>query len=103
MANTVASRKAVILTALSLEYVAVQAHLSNLREQVSTNGTIYEIGTFMAPSYTWEVCIAGIGAGNEKAALAAQSAINYFKPEVAFFVGVAGGLKEKELVLGDVV
>ncbi len=103
MANTTASRRAVILTALRLEYVAVQAHLYDLRRQEGDDGTIYEVGTFTASSYTWEVCIVEIGAGNEVSALAAQSAINYFKPHVAFFVGVAGGLKENELTLGDVV
>jgi nucleoside phosphorylase len=102
MSNTTVTRRAVILTALRLEYVAVQAHLHNFREHVD-GGTVYEIGTFITPSYTWEVCIVEIGTGNEEAALAAQSALNYFKPEVAFFVGVAGGLKENELTLGDVV
>jgi nucleoside phosphorylase len=96
-------RKAVILTALRLEYMAVYAHLHNFREQVDSDGTIYEIGTFVASPYTWEVCIAEIGVGNERAALAAQSVINYFKPEVIFFVGVAGGLKGDEIALGDVV
>jgi nucleoside phosphorylase len=103
MSNTTASRKAVILTALRIEYMAVQAHLHDLREQVNSNGTIYEVGTFIAAPYTWEVCITQIGTGSGNAALAAQSAINHFKPEVAFFVGVAGGLKEDEIALGDVV
>jgi nucleoside phosphorylase len=102
MSNTTASRRAVILTALRLEYIAVRAHLHGFHEE-EDGGTVYEIGTFTASPYTWEVCIAEIGAGNEGAALAAQSAINYFKPNVALFVGVAGGLKEKELALGDVV
>jgi nucleoside phosphorylase len=102
MSNTTVTRRAVILTALPFEYKAVQAHLHNSREQVDSR-TVYEIGTFIAPPYIWEVCIVEIGTGNEEAALAAQSALNYFKPEVAFFVGVAGGLKENELTLGDVV
>ena len=103
MANTTASRRAVILTALGLEYVAVLAHLSNVRREEGDDGTFYEIGTFAAPLYTWEVCIAEIGIGNEGAALATQSAISHFNPDVAFFVGVAGGLKKDELNLGDVV
>jgi nucleoside phosphorylase len=103
MSNPTASRKAVILTALRLEYIAVHAHLHNFREQVDSNGMVYEVGTFIAPSYTWEVYIAEIGTGNGGAALEAQSAINHFKPELAFFVGVAGGLKADEITLGDVV
>lgn len=100
MSNTTAVRRAVILTALRLEYMAVRAHLGNFREEVYDN-TVYEIGTFSTPQQTWEVCIAEIGMGNEKAALAAQNAMNYFKPSVALFVGVAGGLKE--VIRGDVV
>lgn len=99
MANTLIARRAVILTALPFEYKAVHAHLQNPHEHVDDR-TVYEIGTFVAPPYIWEVCIAEIGIGNEGAALAAQGAINYFKPEVAFFVGVAGGLQENELTLG---
>src|ERR1019366_2322507 len=102
MSNTTTSRRAVIVTALGLEYTAVRAHLQDFRQEENA-GTVYGIGTFTTPLYKWKVCITENGAGNEQAALSAQSAINYFKPDVALFVGVAGGLKEKELALGDVV
>ncbi len=102
MSNTTSPRRAVILTALELEYMEVRAHLQNLREE-EYDSAVYEIGTFTTPLYTWQVCITEIGSGNDVAALAAQRAMSYFKSDVAFFVGVAGGLKEKELKLGDVV
>ncbi len=94
---------AVILTALSVEYLAVRGHLTNLQEITHDRGTIYERGYFGAQDRIWEVGILEIGAGNPGAALAAERSIAYFNPDVILFVGVAGGIKEKEVRLGDVV
>jgi nucleoside phosphorylase len=94
---------AVILTALNVEYQAVRGHLTNLQEITHDRGTIYERGYFGAQDRIWEVGIVEIGAGNPGAALEAERSIAYFKPDVILFVGVAGGIKEKEVRLGDVV
>jgi nucleoside phosphorylase len=94
---------AVILTALSVEYQAVRGHLTNLQEITHDRGTIYERGYFGAQDRIWEVGIVEIGAGNPGAALEAERSIAYFNPDVILFVGVAGGIKEKEVRLGDVV
>jgi nucleoside phosphorylase/tetratricopeptide (TPR) repeat protein len=93
-------RRAVILTALPVEYEAVRAHLTELREQTH-KGTVYEIGKFSALSARWEILITEVGPGNPAAAVEAERAIDYFTPQIALFVGVAGGLKDVKL--GDVV
>ena len=92
---------AVILTALSVEYQAVRAHLTNPQEIIHPQGTIYEQGQFTANGQTWDVGMVEIGAGNPGAALEAEQAIAHFNPDVILFVGVAGGIKD--VALGDVV
>lgn len=90
-------KKAVIITAIPCEYAAVRKRLGNRVEDTHPSGSVYEVGDFL----DWSVLIAEIGAGNERAAAEAERAIEYFKPHVIFFVGVAGGVKD--VVLGDVV
>lgn len=90
---------AIILTALSEEYQAIREQLRNLEEIVLPSGTIYEKGVFGEEQAF--VAVAEIGAGGPGAAAEAIRAIDHFKPEVALFVGIAGGLKDVEI--GDVV
>ena len=90
-------KRAVILTALPVEYKAVRQHLSDCSEHTHQKGTVYEKGRFE----DWEILIAEISAGNETAALEAERAIQHFSPNVQTFVGVVGGIKDVKL--GDVV
>lgn len=92
---------AVILTALPVEYRAVRTHLSDVKEIVHPQGDVYERGIFSTKARSWDICIVETGAGNTRAAQKAERAINYFNPDVVFFVGVAGGIKDVHL--GDVV
>jgi nucleoside phosphorylase len=94
--------RAVILTALPVEYLAVQKFLTGLRDVVHPLGTVYEQGIFAGDGFAWDVVIAQVGAGITKAAIAAERAISNFKPDVLLFVGIAGGLKD-DVEIGDVV
>ncbi|NET33815.1 MAG: 5'-methylthioadenosine/S-adenosylhomocysteine nucleosidase [Cyanothece sp. SIO1E1] len=92
----------VILTALPEEFLAVKAHLSNVREEIhSESKTVYERGQFLSRQVTWDVAIVETGQGNSSAADETQRAIAYFNPDVVLFVGVAGG--RKDVAIGDVV
>ena len=92
---------AVILTALPVEYLAVRAQLSDLREDIHPQQTIYERGRFVSLKQNWDIGIVEIGTGNPTAAMETERAIAYFQPDVILFVGVAGGIKDVEI--GDVV
>jgi nucleoside phosphorylase len=67
-----------------------------LRED-TIKGTVFHVGQFG----DWEIALAECGAGNVRAALTIERAIDYFSPEVACFVGIAGGVKD--VAIGDVV
>lgn len=90
--------RAVILTALEIEYQAVLNCLLETNEvEHPVTGTLYD----RAPFEKWEIIVAQIGPGNTVTARETEQAISYFHPEAIFFVGVAGG--RKDVRLGDVV
>ena len=88
---------AVIVTALTIEQEAVVEHLRDVSEEPEVRGSIYRRGIFGS----WDVIVAEVGAGNERASAEAERAIAHYSPEVALFVGVAGAVKD--LQHGDVV
>ncbi|HKV59113.1 MAG TPA: hypothetical protein VJO32_12565, partial [Ktedonobacteraceae bacterium] len=94
--------RAVILTAIELEFMAVREHLNldGIHEE-EYHGSIYDRGNFAAHGRTWDVLIGQVGAGNSASAAAVERAVTYFDPEVILFVGVAGGVKDAQI--GDVV
>jgi adenosylhomocysteine nucleosidase len=94
--------KILIVTALSLEFEAAKAFLMNVRPVTHpSTGTIYDTGIYTAGEKTIEVYLLEAGAGNVRAAEETGRAIDFFKTEFVFFVGVAGGIKDVKL--GDVV
>jgi nucleoside phosphorylase len=94
-------RRAVIITALPIERTAVIEHLREVAEEPPLRGSIYRRGTFDDRSEPWNVIVAEVGAGNEGAAAEADRILARYTPEVALFVGIAGGVKD--LAHGDVV
>ena len=92
---------AIFVTALAEELSAVTAHLSDPHEHVE-NGTIYKIGRFRVGTTDCTVAAVLTGMGNAPSAAATERALALFKPTFAFFVGIAGGLRD-DLEIGDVV
>jgi hypothetical protein len=85
-----------VLTALEVETRAVLRHVGSFTDEV-VSGTGFFRGQFEG----WDVAVAEIGAGNVSAAAIAVRALAHYKPSVALFVGVAGGVKD--VAIGDVV
>jgi nucleoside phosphorylase len=90
------TQTAVILTALDGETRAVLRHLSGLSTE-----TVSGTGFFRGQFDSWDVAVAEVGAGNVGAAAITVRACEHYKPRVALFVGVAGGVKD--VAIGDVV
>jgi nucleoside phosphorylase len=102
MTEQAAGGRVVIITALSLECLAVCRHLKDRRHETHPSGTVYERGLFEGENgRAWDILVVEAGAGNTGAAAEAERSISFFQPEIAFFVGVAGGLKDVRV--GDVV
>src|SRR5688500_3413761 len=91
------AHRAEILTALTIEFQAVREHLTELRQEEHPDGSLDERGRFSSGKGTWEVLLVEAGTGNQRAASETERALQYFKPHVALFVGVAGGLKDVSL------
>jgi 8-oxo-dGTP diphosphatase len=90
----------VILTAMPVEYKAVQAQLSGVAVQTHPMGTRFEVGRFEDGGC--RVALAQVGKGNQAAAVLTERAVALFGPVAVIFVGVAGAL-QPHLRLGDVV
>ncbi|KKD03085.1 5'-methylthioadenosine/S-adenosylhomocysteine nucleosidase [Streptomyces sp. WM6386] len=89
-----------VLTALSLEYTAVQKYLTDVRKREHQRGTRAEVGRLTGTP--WSVALVEMGEGNLTAAALTERVLSWLEPEAVFFVGVAGGLKS-DIALGDVV
>ena len=90
----------VILTAMNVEYKAVQARLSGITVQTHPMGTRFEVGRLEDGGC--RVALALVGKGNQAAAVLTERAVALFTPVAVIFVGVAGAL-QPHLRLGDVV
>src|SRR4051812_30895881 len=96
------SKKILIQTALSLEFAAIKGFLKDVEPQAHPETiSIYNRGSYSFTNANYEILLVETGAGNVRAADETGRAIEYFKPDYVFFVGVAGGIKD--VTLGDVV
>jgi hypothetical protein len=62
-----ANRKAVVLTAIELEFKAVCAHLRDCQEERSQNGTSYMRGWLDTEGSAWDVLVGQTGQTNQRA------------------------------------
>jgi adenosylhomocysteine nucleosidase len=90
----------VVLTALDLEYQAVESRLTGIRTHQNRQGTLFAIGRYGANGC--EIALGLINKGNHSAAVLAERAMAEFSPRAVLFVGVAGALRSK-VSLADVV
>jgi nucleoside phosphorylase len=85
-----------------IERNAVIAHLSDVKlEKHPEVGTDYHRGFFTTPMGIVDVIVARTDQTNINAALETERALQYYKPSHAFYVGIAGGLKD--VMVGDIV
>ncbi len=89
-----------VLTALPLEYGAVCKHLVDTEEDIHPEGTWITRGR-LADS-DWHVALAEVGEGAVTTAVLTERIVSWLDPDVLFFVGVAGSLKD-DVAVGDVV
>jgi len=93
-----------VLTALGVERDAVINHLSDVKvERHPEVGTDYHRGyiTGSRTSDSIDVVLGRTDQTNINAALETERALQYYQPSHAFYVGVAGGLKDVRV--GDIV
>ena len=91
-----------ILTALPIERDAVISHLVDVKlEKHSEVGTDYSRGFYESPSGSIDVVVGRTDQTNINTAFETERALQYYKPSNAFYVGVAGGLKDVKV--GDIV
>ena len=94
------ARTVVVFTAIGVEYQAVREYLGDAERQ-EEHGTLYEVGTLPGIRGSWQIALAETGPGSTAAGLQLDRAVRVFDPEIAIFLGVAGG--RKDVVRGDVV
>ncbi len=98
---------AVILTALPEELGAVRAQLESeeaeITEEVVKGGGLYYKATLNGDHVFWTVYASYTEATSSSAAAGTVDALVNFDPMIAIFVGIAGGIAEKGVKLGDVI
>lgn len=101
--NKIKVPKIIILTAINVEYQAVREHLTNISEH-QINGALYEAGEFkFQEQLIANVVIRETGPKNTTSSQETEKAISGFRPDMIFFVGIAGSRKPQDFSIGDVI
>src|SRR5690349_9794599 len=96
-------RRALIITTVKAESLAVKAHLADPELVIGEKGGLYELGRFADPAGEWLIVHAITTQGNSDAGLVASKAHQEFGAfHAQLFVGVAGSLKE-DIPIGSVI
>lgn len=91
-----------VLTALQIEMDAVISHLIDIElENHQEVGTDYYHGLYSFSAGNIDVIVGRTNQTNINAAIETERALQHYKPSHAFYVGVAGGLKDVNV--GDVI
>jgi nucleoside phosphorylase len=93
--------RVLILTPLKLELEAVLRHLPGCTAK-EVNGAAYWFGTFSGKHTEYEVMVCETGMKVVEMTLATKTAVDYFNPQIALVIGIAGGIKS-DIKKGDVV
>jgi nucleoside phosphorylase len=101
--NDVRSMEIIVLmlTPLQLEYNRVRRFLTEIEEPYYQGNAAYEVGRFVGKHHSYRVVLCQPGMYNTDMALATERAISQFKPQLAFLIGIAGGVKD--VSIADVV
>jgi nucleoside phosphorylase len=92
----------VVIGALPLEVLASAAQLEDVDEAVHpTAETLAYVGRLAGRHASWRVAVLLCQQTSADAAVITERAMSWFRPDVALFVGVAGGIKD--VSAGDVV
>src|SRR6185312_9006877 len=90
--------KAVVLTTFHpAEYNIVRSYLLACQEVISSQGNVYDRGTFSTSEITWDVLLGQIGTGNIESAIEVERAINSFHPDIILSIGLACGFKNVQV------
>ena len=92
--------KILFVTALPVEFNAVTKYLDN-KKLLKATETIYEIGEYTIGKNTVKIAVVQTGEGNSASGIHTAIAINKFKSELVFMIGIGGGVKDVNI--GDVV
>ncbi len=89
-----------LLCPLGIEFDLVKSHLSEVEEIKGFPCYVVQ-GNFEGKHQSYKVTILQTGAKNTDTALLTEKAIHRFEPQIAFLIGIAGGVKDVSIL--DVV